>query len=344
MDSIKLLQHKMPAIIAALGIALFLTGCFLFKKEVKLPTLVTVAVSEISENTATSGGNITADGGAEILSRGVVWNTTQNPAYENNLGHTSDGPGTGEFISTISGLTSNTTYYVRAYATNSQGTAYGQQESFTTAQAATQGCIDADGNVYATVDIGGQIWMAENLRTTKYNDGSAIPTGHDITAWAALTTGAYAVYPHSVLDGLNSPSDVMAVYGALYNWYAVDTRKLCPSGWRVPHDVDWQMLTDFLGGMSVAGGKMKEAGLAHWIGPNNEATNESGFTALAAGRLAYNSGFDLIGRNAFFWFSIQLTESEALQYGLQYLHGQVTESSSHKAFGYSVRCVEDLPM
>ncbi|MBN1199917.1 MAG: T9SS type A sorting domain-containing protein, partial [Bacteroidales bacterium] len=135
---------------------------------------------------------------------------------------------------------------------------------------------DGDGNHYPTVTIGTQVWMASNLMTTRYTDGGLIEyPGTDNAAWQNNTTGAYAWY--------NNMITFKETYGALYNWYAVDTSILCPAGWHVPSDEEWTLLTDFLGNTDVAGGKMKETGLTHWTNPNLDATNESGFTGLPGG-------------------------------------------------------------
>ena len=145
---------------------------------------------------------------------------------------------------------------------------------------------DQDGNVYKSVTIGTQTWMAENLRTTKYNDGTDIPNVIDDVKWRNLTTGAYC----NLLNIENS--DIIAVFGRYYNWYAVNTGKLAPKGWHVPTDAEWTKLTTYLGGDNIAGGKLKETGDDHWSAfwgapgeskLNNGATNESGFTALPGG-------------------------------------------------------------
>ncbi|MBI5010148.1 MAG: fibrobacter succinogenes major paralogous domain-containing protein, partial [Bacteroidia bacterium] len=143
--------------------------------------------------------------------------------------------------------------------------------SFSSAQVS-----DIDGNVYQTVTIGTQVWMKENLKTTKLNDGIALPNVIDNAAWAALTTTGYCWYN-------NDATTYKSTYGALYNWYAVNTGKLCPIGWHVPSDDEWTLLTTFRGGYSVAGGKLKETGTLHWTSPNTGATNETGFTALPGG-------------------------------------------------------------
>lgn len=172
---------------------------------VSLPEITTTSISIITENSAQSGGNITVDGGATITARGVCWSTSQNPTITNS--HTSDNSGPGSFTSSLTGLIQNTTYYVRAYATNSAGTAYGNEISFTTKGPVT----DIDGNVYYTVTIGSQVWMAENLKTTKHNDGTAIPLVTDPTQWGNLTTPGYCW-------NNNDETTYKNTYGALYNW------------------------------------------------------------------------------------------------------------------------------
>jgi len=247
-----------------------------YSNQAKFTTLgfITYAVSTILSTSATSGGRIPSDGGAAVTARGVCWSTSQMPTTGNFK--TFDGAGAGGFITDITGLNPNTTYYVRAYATNSQGTVYGNQVSFTTADTGTGTVTDIDGNVYQIVKIGTQVWMAENLKTTKYRNGDPIPNVTEGgTAWAALTTGAYRWY-------LNNAATYKATYGALYNWYSVaDSRNLAPIGWHVSTDAEWNTLTTFL---DEDGGKLKETGFSHWRGGYIVAdTNATGFTALPGG-------------------------------------------------------------
>ena len=255
---------------------------FAFGEEISIstiaiPTISTTAVSEITSTTATSGGEITKDGGAAITARGVCWGTTPNPTTANSK--TTDGSGTGSFTSQVTGLASGTAYYLRAYATNSAGTGYGAQITFLSQGLVPETFTDIDGNVYHAVVIGTQTWMVENLKTTKYSNGDPIPT-----AVTSLTPGAYCMYNN---DAVTYKAD----YGALYNWYAVaDSRNIAPAGWHVPTKTDWTTLTDYLGGESVASGKLKENGSSHWLTPNTGATNSSGFTALPGG--FYNYYYD----------------------------------------------------
>ena len=320
---------------------------------VSIPTLTTTAIAAITTTSATSGGNITADGGTSISAIGVVWSTTTNPSIALTT-KTSNGTGTGSFTSSLTNLTPKTTYYVRAYATNSAGTGYGNEISFITTDSSSVMGVpcpgaptvkDIDGNTYNTVQIGTQCWTKENLRVSKYRDGSIIPldesggtagsgTGQ---TWSSRTTGARTVYGHNATN--------LATYGYLYNWYAVaDSKGLCPSGWHVPSDSEWTNLTNYLGGISVAGGKMKSTGTTIWNSPNTGATNESGFSALPGGCRYEGGSFNSIRFNAFFWSATEdATFKGAWNQDLEYFSGYVYRGNgTTKQDGYSVRCLKDL--
>ena len=199
---------------------------------------------------------------------------------------------------------------------------------------------DFDGNIYPSVTIGNQVWMATNLNTTHYNDGTAIPNVTANASWAALTTGAYCDYN-------NNPGN-SAVYGRLYNWYAVDNnaaskvtsnggKNICPTGWHVPTETEWTTLISYLGGSS-AGGKLKETGTSHWLSPNTGATNLSGFTALPGG-LRYPTNFQNLTSNGNWWSSTTYTRpiNRVLYSG----NGNVVPGYCEKTYGHSVRCVKD---
>jgi len=296
------------------------------------PKLITAEVTDILQSTALCGGAITSDGGAEITARGVCWNTSQTPTVDDDKSN--DGTGAGSFTSYITGLTASTTYYVRAYATNSAGTGYGSTMSFTTEEALQTGTVtDIDGNTYQTVKIGDQWWMAENLKVTHYRNGDAIPNVTDVSEWSNLTTGAYCNY--------NNDDNNANTYGSLYNWYAVDdSRNIAPDGWHVPTDAKWQTLVDYLGGDAIAGGKMKETGTSHWKSPNTGATNESGFSALPGGYRGYTGLFADVGDYAYFWSS-KWYGSTAWYRGLLYDYSGVYRGNFSHQNGYSVRCVRD---
>ena len=193
---------------------------------------------------------------------------------------------------------------------------------------------DIDGNVYNTVTIGDQVWMAENLKVTHYRNGDAIPKVTDDSDWENLTSGAYCIYD-------NNDSNAVT-YGFLYNWYAVnDSRNIAPAGWHIPTDEEWQTLVDYLGGSVVAGGKLKETGITHWNSPNTGATNESGFSALPGG-CRYDGGYySEIGYYAHFWLSTEYGSYNAWHRVLDYTYSEVYFGYYYKQGGFSVRCVRD---
>ena len=197
---------------------------------------------------------------------------------------------------------------------------------------------DIDVNVYSTVTIGTQVWMAENLKVTHYRNGEPIPKVTDNTEWCNLTTGAYCNYDN---DANNATT-----YGSLYNWYAVDdSRNIAPAGWHVPTDEEWQTLVDYLGGSGVAGGKLKETGTTHWKSPNEGATNESGFSALPGGYHFHDGGYSSMGSSAAFWSSSDYISFSgsfyALGRALLHDYSKVYRHGYDERYGYSVRCVRD---
>lgn len=239
-------------------------------------------VTIVTSTAAIMGGTVKTFGGLSIIEKGICYSTTQNPTTSNDrlVIQTSSQ----YFGTTALNLTANRQYYVRAYVITNKGTSYGNQVSFITDDRLT----DIEGNIYKTVIIGDQVWMAENLKTTKYSNGTAIPLIADGNIWKGLSSGAYCYFFDDPNNGV--------VYGALYNFFAViDNKKLCPTGWHVPSKPEWSTLINYLGGESVAGNKLKETGTAHW-NPNEGATNSSGFTALPGGWAAgdgqdyYNTG------------------------------------------------------
>lgn len=298
----------------------------------KMPLLTTSAITGIGTGGAVTGGNITSQGSAAVTVRGVCWGEAVNPDLTGT--YTTDGAGTGVFTSTLSGLKANTTYYVRAYATNQAGTAYGNQLSFKTLPSVSGPVTDIDGNSYPTIMIGNQVWMAKNLAVTKLNDGTPISLVENDSAWGQLTTPAFCWYN-------NDKDSLGAIYGALYTWYAVETGKLCPSGWHVPTDAEWIELTDFLGGNTPAGGKLKEAGTSHWTSTNSQATNETGFTAIPGGFREIYGLFSYLGTYAGWWSA---TDTYTYVPWARYM---VVNPHTLNKFGYikhtgmSVRCLKD---
>ena len=206
-----------------------------------LATLSTVAISNSVALSATSGGNIISDGGYSVTARGVCWSATPHPTIANFS--TVDGTGTGTYASTLTPLASQTMYYVRAYATTSFGTAYGNELAFSAASSAS--VADIDGNVYSYITIGTQTWMTSNLKTTHYQNGDPIINGSTGFNWdSGDSVGAYAF--------VNGDSTTNKTYGKLYSLGAVrDSRNICPAGWHIPTDAEWQTL-EIYEGMSPA--------------------------------------------------------------------------------------------
>ncbi len=320
-----------------------------------IPTVSTSAVTDITPFYANSGGTVIDDGGYfnETI-RGVCWSTSQNPTISNS--HTANGSGTGIFTSQLTGLNPGTTYYVRAYATNSAGTSYGEQQIFTTYTlipcpgAAT--VTDIDNNTYNTVQIGNQCWMKENLRTTRYSNGTSIALGSSTS-----TTTAYRYYP-------NDDQSNVSTYGYLYNWKAVmgnsssssanpsGVQGICPTGWHVPSDAEWTQLTDYVSGQSqyvcgVSNSHIAKAlaSTTGWqsssqicaVGNNPNANNATGFSVLPSEGGGY-------GDYAYFWSATEVGSFSAYCMGLAYDMPDVYRGGDleiYKYLGFSVRCLRD---
>jgi len=205
-----------------------------------------------------------------------------------------------------------------------------------------EGCgtvTDIDGNTYTTVIIGSQCWMAENLATTKYNDGTSIPQSPNVVLYYPPSTPGFSWYNNNAAYG--------STYGALYNGYAVNTGNLCPTGWHVPTSTEWTVLTNYLGGSAVAGGKLKETGFTHWQSPNTGATNERGFTALPGGRFYYSQHWSPLYMYYEKEFSALHQDSRwwdryiNLYRKIRYNNGSVYSGSAIHFEGFSVRCLKD---
>lgn len=298
------------------------------------PSVTTGSISLITGNTASIMGNVTNDGGAQVDYRGICFSTNPLPSITDRV--VSSGSGIGNYFCTLSGLVTNTTYYARAFATNNVGTSYGSIITFTTLSTPDILTVaDIDGNVYKIVVIGNQYWMGENLKTKNFNDGTPIPLVTDMTNWTNLTTPGYCWYN-------NDEASYKSTYGALYNWYTVITGKLCPTGWHVPNKNDWDILETYLGGTTVAGGKMKEIGLSHWTPPNVGATDLVGFTGLPGGYAG--GGFSSLGITGQFWSTTNYDEllypDRAYNHILVNSYIQVLVHGDQKYHGFSVRCIQ----
>ena len=251
------------------------------------------------------------------------------------------------FTAHLIDLESNTTYYYYIKAVNSLGETHGIMREFTTLEIDTSTIAfnpdlaygevsDIEDNIYKTIKIGNQTWMAQNLAVTKYNNGEQIPLVIANSEWQdTLVSDAYSWY-----------DNIEIKYGALYNWYAASSDKLCPVGWRVSTDDDWATLINYLGGKDIAGGKLKETGSVHWTTPNVGATNSSGFTGLPGGYKFYGTAYDAITYDAikkygYWWTSTSETLKNAVSYRLYYGYANIDKMNLDKRVGTSVRCLKE---
>jgi uncharacterized protein (TIGR02145 family) len=322
-----------------------------------LPTITTTSPSSVGVDTVVIGGDISNDGGSSIVLRGVCYSTSPNPNMGNQ--RTEDGSGTGSFNTVLRGLTSSTTYYARSYAKNSNGVVvYGNEVSFTTIASlpgvrcpGTPTVTDIDGNIYNTVHIGTQCWTQSNLKVSKYRNGDTIPTGLSNSQWGSTTSGAYAIYNNDpVNDGL---------YGKLYNHYAVtDSRGLCPTGWHVPSDGEWNSMAIFLDSTAdttystcgfctqsnLAGGALKDNMVnspGSWATPNGGATNISGFTGLPGGYRGSSGVYSDIGGRGWWYTSSNYSSSLAYGRSLYYFDATLSRGHGYLSYGVSVRCLKN---
>jgi uncharacterized protein (TIGR02145 family) len=310
-----------------------------------LPTINTVWPKDLLSTSVKTGGEVIVEGQAAVNSRGVVWATFPNPTVDNNEEKIEDGNGIGSFSVTAENLTPNTVYYLRAFATNSFGTSYGKE--FDVKTFAPGGSVsDNEGNLYPTIQIGDQVWMAKNLGVKHYNNGDEIPTGFDYNGWVNATEGAFTIYDYTQVAEVSSEQEMLNDFGALYNSYAVtDTRGLCPVGWRVPSSDDWTALEgavdtdydadadlwnnyDYRG--SDVGYKLKSQLL--WLYDNN-GDDAFGFRALPSGDFSGNA-YGFHERTAW-WCS-----NDNVIRQLSYNSNQMGKYTYEPYYGLSVRCVK----
>lgn len=402
-----------------------------FSTENEIPTVYTTTVSGITGYSATVGGNVSVDGGSEVTERGIYWGTSTSPQTSGT--QFIIGSGTGIYSDSLGNLDPATEYYVVAYATNSLGTAYGDEKTFTTlgevptvsileyldltsTGVTLQGLVsandlstvvtfeygttdaygsyvtadnspvtenddtvtgtitgltpetvyhyritavndlgtvstedstfttvitgitgtvdDIDGNTYQTIGIGYQEWMTENLKTTKYNNGSDIPLIENDSAWEATSSAGFCWYN-------NDSSSYKDVYGGLYNWEAVNTGNLCPTGWHVPTNDELTELVDYLGSANEAGGLLKETGTSHWKSPNTGATDQYSFTALPGGKRDDLGSFSFMTIDGNWWTSTSYSALYANYIYMLYDYPNSFQAYIKKKYGLSVRCVKD---
>jgi uncharacterized protein (TIGR02145 family) len=259
----------------------------------------TKAVDLISNFSATSGGIILNDGGYTFIEKGILWGEDPLPVL--GLNYVVDNSGLYDYTGTLQNLSPGTTYYVRSYAYAAEGIAYGPVLSFQTTNLSTNhlnpavsyGVLeDIDGNIYNTVVIGDQVWMAENLRTTRYANGDPIPQLTNATNWSNTLTGAWSNYNN--MPSYNYP------LGKLYNGYAIlDDREVCPTGWRLPREFEYTILDNYYSGTS--GAALKSLDNSYWQSVGQNVTNVSGFSALGSGYRMSGLDFTDLGSTAQFW-------------------------------------------
>jgi uncharacterized protein (TIGR02145 family) len=292
-------------------------------QDVSEPSVTTAGISAITQTTATGGGNVSNDGGATVTAKGVCWSTSLNPTTSDSK--TVDGSGTGSFTSSLTGLSENTPYHVRAYATNSTGTAYGDDLQFITAGGGGDGTFEYDGRSYTFKIVGSLRWMTENL--------AYLPTITPPTENSSSESFYYVYgYEGTSIDEAKATSNY-STYGVLYNWPAA--LSACPSGWRLPSDAEWEQLISSMG--SNAGTSMKST--FGWSQGGN-GTNSSGFNALPAG-LYNNGGFYAIEESTFYWSSTIIDDFGSWIRQLGYDTATANQMGLQKNMGLSVRCVKD---
>lgn len=324
------------------GFVLILTDSCKKSDQAQVPEVFTKGVRMVTFGTAVFDGEITSNGGSRLSEQGFCCSTRHQPVITDNkvMMNFDD---ICRYSTQVRGLSSNTDYYVRAYATNSIGTAYGEELSFTTLidHSGETGTVeDIEGNVYKTIVIGSQVWMAENLKTTKYNDGTPIPLVED-GSWPSLMSAGYCWYDNDI--------SYKSTYGALYNWFVFDLlnpKNICPTGWHVASDDEWHTLLLHLDNGAtfnyresyIAGGMLKETDTTHWDSPNSGATNETGFTALPGGFRYATGEYGLVGYMGTWWSN---TKEVNYVRGLFSDNPEISRNNIIGQCGASGRCIKD---
>jgi uncharacterized protein (TIGR02145 family) len=295
-----------------------------FRTNAELPQITTTAISSLTDSSVRTGGTITDNGGAAILSKGVCWNTSGNPTVADDT--TNNGTGAAAFTSFIDGLNAFTTYYLRAYAQNSAGYNYGNQIQFRTLFKTDSLTDSRDSKKYLIVKDGTEWWMAENLN---YRDTGTVYYDNDSAAHAAIYGRLYTWT--SMMGGAASSNAVPS-----------GIQGVCPAGWHIPSNAEWNNLITDLGGAGVAGSALKETGTTHWLAPNSDATNVTGFTARPGGMVNPSGTVSVdLGTNAYFWTTTQSDVLNAYTIKLNKDNGSVSNGAELKASHYSVRCKKD---
>ena len=294
------------------------------------PVVKTYDALFVSSTIGTIGYRVESDGGSKILDCGIYVSQLINP--ENSGTKLQIGADTGVFIIQLSGLTPNTEFYMKAYAKNAKGEGLGDQVKFTSPATVS----DFDNNIYETVSIGTQVWMAKNLRTTHYINGDLIAS--TATPTLDISSESAPKYQWSY----NGDDANALTYGKLYTYYTItDTRNICPAGWHIPTDAQWITLENFLGGYAYAGSTLKENGNTHWTTYNTDATNITLFKALPGGYRNGSGAFSFLNNYGYWWSSTEGDVANAWARSMTVQSTAVTRSSFLKKNGASVRCLKD---
>lgn len=290
----------------------------------------TGALLMIGVQQAVITGSINSNQSSDIFSAGICWSTNPHPSL-NDL-YIACNPDTGNFTIKLDKLSPGTVYFVRAFAEMRNDTLFGEEKAFYTHK--KNSIMDVDSNFYNIVQIGEQVWLAEDLKTTRFNDGELIPLVPGHSVWVGISTPAYCWYGNDSVK-FSFPR------GKLYNWYAVSTGKICPIGWHVPSNQEWTALSRFLGGDSIAGGKLKTPGTIFWRIPNKGATNSTGFSSFPGG---YRNGSGIFLYGTIFnnwWSSDEITSEAASGWYVYHAETVLYHQITLKMFGYSVRCIKN---
>jgi uncharacterized protein (TIGR02145 family) len=296
----------------------------------KFISVKTGAVLKVGITSASVSGRILTDNLADVVSTGICWNTKPRPVISNfKLSVHLD---SARFICQLNNLTPATIYFLRAFATTATDTVYGDQVVFYTHK---QGAVaDIEGNYYNSIVIGTQTWLTEDLKTSLFNNGLPITNAAGTDSWLWRKTPAWCWYS-------NDSANYSFPRGKLYNWYAVETGKLCPTGWHVPSNSEWTTLQNFLGGDTIAGGKLKTTGTFFWRSPNARATDQSGFSAIPGGYRSASGKFFYFTIVDNWWSTDIISPDAAYNWHVNHESGRLYHEYSFKSFGYCVRCLKD---
>jgi len=337
-------------------IAVLVISCNRNERE-QNPVISTDSIQIYPDGIIIFNGSILYPGSREITDHGFCWSVSSDPGLDDFNVRIGVMASPGTFSTYVSGLSTSTTYYVRAFASSGPDIYYGEERSFITPDTFLLTVKDIDQNIYPTVRIGNQVWMAANLKVTRYSDGTRLKLVEDKKTWYDFNmyAQAYCWYDNFEATGF--------IYGALYTWPAAmrvtdaisDSSKsiqgVCPDGWHIPSDREWKELEMYLG-MSrkerdttgwrgtVEGGKLKSTGTQYWENPNTGATNESGFNAFAGG-WRYGAGYDKdFGRSAIFWTSSMFADNGWIR-RLDYNSSEIYRNYTGLYEGHSVRCIKN---